>query len=634
MKNPPQPRIPVWLGLISFLFLVCGASAQTNARNAEIGNSSPPVTLTQNEGTVVLDNGIVRATIQTATARVISIKYEGREMVETAANRKHIYFSLAGGPAYEQPSRCVLSVVRQGPDIIDISCKRVYDPSKGDKHAWDIDIHYVLRRGISGLYAYAILDHPAHYPEVGMGEWRTVWWMPTQGDNYLMERIYVDKVRNWEMPSSTDLARAERTGFEDALKLTTGPRAGRFDYKYAYNAEYENVGTYGFASNRNNVGAWMVLGGYDYFNDGPGKQDLGPALGIIHLHLYRNHYGSPGFTIKQGQGWSKIYGPWLLYFNNKTGADANWADAKAQVEKEKAQWPYSWLSHPLYPSSRERGAVTGKVIVNDRLKPSVSAAGAWVGLALPAETAGHWQMQGADYQYWVQAKADGSFSIPAVRPGNYSLYAFTDGAVGHGVKTGVAVKPGETLNLNTLTWNVAHRGNRIAWEIGVPNRTTTEFKHGGTDYWEPFLHRQFSAEFPNPLEYDVSKRNWGTAWNYAHNAYLSGDQAQPWKWRINFELDRVPSGDATLTLAFAGAHDASLDVYVNDETQPLTTVKPPVMGGNALIRESNHAKYSVSYVKIPTTRVKVGANTISLVQTNIRSAASHVMYDYLSLELP
>jgi rhamnogalacturonan endolyase len=59
-----------------------------------------------------------------------------------------------------------------------------------------------------------------------------------------------------------------------------------------------------------------------------------------------------------------------------------------------------------------------------------------------------------------------------------------------------------------------------------------------------------------------------------------------------------------------------------------------VGGGNALIREGIHAKYGVNYVTIPVSRLQVGANTITLVQGRSAGRGDHVMYDYLSLEMP
>jgi rhamnogalacturonan endolyase len=576
------------------------------------------VKLTVDGGKAILDNGIIVATINTGGAAVTSLKYDGKEMMGV------VYFSMGGGGNYETPYNCVYSVTTQTAEMVDISCKRVYEPGK-NKHAWDIDVHFVLRKGMSGLYSYAIVEHKEGYPEQGMGEWRTVYKMPG-----LFERIYVDDIRQWEMPSGEDWKKSERTSIGEVAKLTTGPRAGKYDCKYEYAAEYWTVGAYGHASNVNNIGAWMIPGVCDWLNDGPMKADLAPAAGIIHLHLISNHFGGSGFHLKQGEAWKKIYGPWLMYFNNKKGADACWADAKKQAQIEQAAYPYSWMSNELYQAG-ERVTVKGKFIAQDALKPNLSTEGAWVGLALPEKEAGvSWQYQAKAYQYWAQAGKDGSFAIRGVRPGAYTLYAFTKGAVGEFSKDNVTVKANTPLDLGEVTWNVTHSGKTIAWEIGVPDRLPAEFRHGSTDYWEPFLYEQFVKEFPNPIEYNVADKNWATALNYVQNVY----DGKAWKWRLNFELAKAPAGDATLTLAFAGSDRMRLKVYSNDETKEVATVTPPNSGGNGLVREAQHMRYGLSYVKIPAGMLKAGKNVITLEGASSSARSCYVSYDYINLELP
>jgi rhamnogalacturonan endolyase len=198
----------------------------------------------------------------------------------------------------------------------------------------------------------------------------------------------------------------------------------------------------------------------------------------------------------------------------------------------------------------------------------------------------------------------------------------------------VSVPAGSTVTLGTLIWQVRHPGASLAWEIGVPDRTAAKFWHGD-DYFKPFLWQQFADEFPNPLEFTVGFNDPRTDWNYVHSAYPP--DWSPWPWRINFALDSLPaSANATLTLAFASANSARVDVYVNDEATVVARVYPSVSGGNALIREGIHAKYCVEYVPIPVALLRLGGNTITLVQGRTSSSLpfEHVMYDYVNLELP
>jgi rhamnogalacturonan endolyase len=186
-----------------------------------------------------------------------------------------------------------------------------------------------------------------------------------------------------------------------------------------------------------------------------------------------------------------------------------------------------------------------------------------------------------------------------------------------------------------LIWDVPHHGSRIAWEIGVPDRTAKEFVHGD-NYFHGYVWTNFANEFSNPLDYYVGKSDWQTDWNYAQTRYAGPDGTNPvpWKWRIHFNLDAAPTNAATLTLAIASAQRARIDVCLNDDTKVLATVTPSVQGGNALLREGIHAKYCVEYVSIPAENLKAGENIISLIFPGTRAADAHVMYDYLSLELP
>ena len=620
-------QVAFWLALAS--------RVSANDAGGGAAGMGANVTLSTTGTTATLANGVVTAVIEKSTGKVTSYLFNGTQMLDTSGL---IYYSFDGGASFDVPSGCVYSPTVTTTDMVDVSCKRTWNATAGYRHVLDIDVHWVLRKGDTGLYGYVVLDHPAAYPAAGFGEFRVVWKLPHNSTDFTFERAYVDALRNWQMESYYDLTHATATGIAEVIYLTTGVRAGKYDCKYEYAAEYQTIGCWGHASNSGKKGVWMVMGGYDYLNDGPIHQDLTLAESYSLIHFGRNHFGGSGTSLAAGESWKKLYGPHLLYCNSTAAVtnagDALWAEAGAQVAAEVAAWPYSWLNNADYPLAAGRGTVTGRLIVADPLKPSVSAANAWVGVAAPEDTEGNWQYQGKGYQTWVRADGAGNFTIPAVRPGSYTLYAFTDGAVGEYSRTLVNVTANATTGLGNLTWNVAHPGASIAWEIGTPDRSAREFKHGN-DYFEPYLWNTYCTELPSPLEYAVGLSNPATDWNYAHSGHVDAGVWTPWKWRIHFNLAAVPgSGSATLTLAFAGSESARTDIYVNDEANLAARLYPPNGGGNALIREGIHAKYGVSTVTIPVSSLNVGANTITLIEGRTGGPTEHVMYDYVNLELP
>ncbi len=586
-----------------------------------------PVTLRDLGKSVILSNGIIEANLSKSSSTITSMKLGRHEIVSPG---KPVYYSMGGGKSYRQPTGAAYRVVKQTPDVVDVAFLQKWTP--GAPQAVDIEVHYALKRGESGVHTYAILSHPADYPDSGVSEWRMVWGMPAASKNaWLMEKIRVDPLRNWEMPSPADLDSAKPTDIKEIVELTRGVRAGKFDCKYDFNLDYYSVGCWGHASDKNQVGAWVVLGSHEFFNDGPTKQDLSSASAIIHIHFGMNHYGGSTTRLTAGEEWKKIYGPFLLYCNQGGNADALWADARAKAASERKAWPHEWVTDTsIYPPRAERGIVRGHLTAKDPLKPAVSAAGAWVGLSQPPP-GGNWQNESNNYQYWTKADANGDFEIPHVRPGTYTLNAFVTGVVGEFELTGAVVKPG--LNpAGELLWEVTHLGKSIAWEIGVPDRRAAEFRHGN-DYFHGYLWRNFSKEFPNPLVYTIGKSNPATDWNFAQGSYLKRDECETWPWEIRFRLDdAADQGTARLVLAWASADQARVSVEINGKS--IASVIPSQSDGNALLRESIHAKYSYTNVDFPVSTLRKGNNTVTLTQTRNNGAACHVMYDYVALELP
>jgi autotransporter-associated beta strand protein len=642
---------------------LCLAMSVARANVAGGGSTGANVTLTSNATTAILNNGIVNATVVISSAEVTSMFVNN---VQTVGNYSedsdnNIYFSMDGGNTFEEPHNCALTVTANTGDIVDISCKQTYvSGNTAYIHPEDIDIHFVLGRGNTGLYVYAVLTHPASYANLTMGEWRMVWKLPHDtsttdpNSSFYFEKEYVDNFRHHVMPNYYDTQHSTGTRIQEITLLNTGVRAGLYDCKYEFNMEYNTFGVWGHASDVNQAGVWAIPGSFEFFNDGPTHQDLTLAYNYTLVHFGRDHYDGSSTFVNTGTSWSKIFGPYFLYYNTGATADACWADAQAQAAAEQAAWPYSWLTtNSNYPLASGRGTVSGRFLATDALKPAVSGAYAWVGLATPDTSALYqsnyvnydWQFDSNNYEYWTQADAGGNFTIPNARPGNYTLYAFTYGAVGQYSQANVNVNAAQTTALGNVNWTITHPGNWIAWEIGVPDRSADKFNNGTTDYYIPYAWTNFSSQFTNPLTYNVTTSNWATAWNYAHDFWqVGGNYSQVgtlslWPWNVNFNLTSVPSsGNATLTVAWAGSYLGHLEAWVNRATTSNPNVNDddiPAGGGDGLLREGVHAKYGYSTFTIPVSDLVAGSNTIIFEQINgSLLEANHMMYDYIDLEMP
>jgi hypothetical protein len=311
-----------------------------------------------------------------------------------------------------------------------------------------------------------------------------------------------------------------------------------------------------------------------------------------------------------------------------------WADAKKQVEKEKEAWPYSWvINQPQYPSAAERGSLKGQFAISDPAKPGVKGAFAWVGLTNPGIL--NWERDSKNYQYWAKADEKGDFVIEDIRSGMYDLHAFVNGATGEYTMQNITIEAGKIKNIGTLTRHIPRTNGKLVWEIGVPNRTAREFRFGD-EYFNAFMWEKYSAELPGIIEYDADKGNWKDNLNSAHSSYYVAkvDSFVAWPWNINFKLKSLPdTGTAVLNFAFASLHGASLLVTVNENT-PHTFSKTENYGGpNTLVRQGIHGKYSM-HMRIPVSELKKGSNTITLLMGRYGGRVNHIMYDYISLEVP
>lgn len=629
-----------------------------------------------------LDNGILHVLIAT-NGNVDSIKYlkpglpgtpknNGIEMVSQSGvnfgNHTAIYYYWYpdgnGDSAY-------LSTTATSTNI-ELAYRRTYVPGKHSVVA-DLELHYLLGKGNSGLYCYLVARHPASYSTNGnldISFIQCIWPTAHDNTNFLCENSYVDdgvrygltlggvqQKRNGLQPNFWDNYHTVAVpGLPvEIVQYTTGVFAGSTNGKYSYTFDYPQLDTFGMASDINQVGLWFVSGSHDYQNNGPTACEYSGGIGgLVTFEPLIAHYGNTGLSVNSNANFTKVYGPWLLYFNSKTNGAAGWEDSKQQAAAERSAWPYAWLTDTNYQSAAGRATISGRLVIHDPLRPQASAAGAWIGLAAPdsglENDPGNWQLQSDGYQFWTRADADGAFTLPPVTtfspyggPATYQLYAYcagTNGSVGEFRSGPYTFAAGSTTNLGTLVWNVPHQGNSVAWEIGYPDRTAVEFRHGD-DYSMPGLWLGFAAEFSNPMTYTVGASNWTNDWNYAQCVYYdSGGVANNMVWHVRFFLPSVPkSGNATLNTIWAGAYSAAIQVFVNDPNRTGAVFRdfyPSVPGGaNSLVRQGIHDKYGIDHTSIPVNRLVAGTNTITLVQRRSTvSSQVYVMYDYLNLELP
>jgi rhamnogalacturonan endolyase len=101
---------------------------------------------------------------------------------------------------------------------------------------------------------------------------------------------------------------------------------------------------------------------------------------------------------------------------------------------------------------------------------------------------------------------------------------------------------------------------------------------------------------------------------------------------VRFNLADVPKqGNAALIVALAGSNTAHLAININGKK--IADYTPPLDGGNALLRQGSHAKYSTSTFSIPLSKLHKGENAIDFTQSGTRDNSA-IFWDYLALEMP
>lgn len=569
-------RIGTWITLLSLLsvlvfsFFIHPGHSQAATRSA----AAASVTLQVSGLTATIANGIFTIKFNSSGTGT-SLVWNGQEMIGPA---KGFYSSVNGSSDFAPTA---LTVVTNTAAMVDIA----YTSSWGD-------LHYVVQSGVSGIYSYFIASG------IGtVGEYRTLY----RFNGSVFHTGYNGPQTAIAFPSLSQIQAA--TVLQDSTyQLSNGTIYTKYDAS-TYVDQDTLHGVYG-----SGVGAWMISPSHEYVNGGPMKQELtvhvdsnsGDAV-LLNM-LEGSHFGNPDVSIPSG----KIYGPWFVYFNN-----GSISDAQSQAATQDAEWPYTWLSNAAYPLSRT--AVSGTL----RLADGRPAAGAMVTLAQPG---GDIYTQGAGYIYSATVSSSGSFTIPHVRAGSYSLYAYAQGGSIGDVTDQLEVDninvSGSTQSLGTLTWTPTLYTNRL-WQIGTADRKADEFNLGSV----PRQYNLFN-EVPANLTYTVGQSTPASNWFYAQT--LAGT------WTVNFNLSQTFTGNAHLTVALAGStRTADLNVGVNGSS--IGSI-PSFTNDAAIYRSANQSgAYHLLTFTFPASDLKIGSNSLTLQATSV-SAGGGVIYDTIKLE--
>lgn len=327
-------------------------------------------------------------------------------------------------------------------------------------------------------------------------------------------------------------------------------------------------------------------------------QDLAIHQDAIILNYFvANHYGVPNLPVSKGQ--VLFRGPWLTHISALPAGsteqqllDDAAAVAGANIAQSMTYLPFI-DNQPLYPTTA-RANVTGRITVTD------GRPGADLYVLLSEVVADDVYTIKQPTYFVVSQGAEGSFTLPGIPPGTYSLYVFSKaGSIVDQTRVDGVVVAGPVTDLGEVKVTPSDAGFTHVWQVGTADGKGGEFALGSAarSYTLP-------NQVPGDLTFTVGSSHEPTDWYYAQTA--------PGTWTVAFNLPRAYTGTAYLTVSASLTQGSSPTLRVNGGASGITG-RMPSGTDSSLSRQAVRSGYAkqATFTFDAGALLRAGDNTIT-----------------------